>query len=64
MSFNCFIDPDGNGYGSFETFQMYGCPDFEDGWYWQCCFPGCLPDSEAYGPFKTEDDAIKDANDT
>lgn len=31
------------------------------GWYWWYCFPGCLPDGEPMGPFKTralaEDDA-------
>lgn len=32
------------------------------GWYWQACFPGCLPDSSAQGPFETEQAAIEDAN--
>ena len=31
------------------------------GWYWQPCFPGCLPDSEPIGPFKTAASAEKDA---
>lgn len=31
------------------------------GWYYWYCFPGCLPDSEPTGPFKSEDEAIKDA---
>ncbi len=29
----------------------------EAGWYWWECQPGCLPDSDALGPFETEDDA-------
>ena len=33
----------------------------EDGWYWWACFPGCLPDSEAIGPFATEAEAVADA---
>ena len=33
----------------------------EPGWYWWTCFPGCLPDSEAIGPFETEQDATRDA---
>ncbi len=33
------------------------------GYYYWYCFPGCLPDSEAYGPFDTEELAIKDAQD-
>ena len=27
------------------------------GWYWWSCFPGCLPDGPAIGPFGTEEDA-------
>jgi hypothetical protein len=28
------------------------------GWYYQFCFPGCLPEGDPYGPYKTEQDAI------
>lgn len=31
------------------------------GWYWWTCSPGCLPDSDASGPFETEDEALEDA---
>lgn len=31
------------------------------GWYYWFCFPGCLPDSEAIGPFDTYGDALEDA---
>lgn len=31
------------------------------GWYWWSCFPGCLPDSDACGPFPTEAGALEDA---
>jgi hypothetical protein len=31
------------------------------GWYWWSCFPGCLPDSDPFGPFKTEAEALEDA---
>jgi hypothetical protein len=30
------------------------------GWYWWTCLPGCLPDSEAMGPFKSELEAAID----
>ena len=30
------------------------------GWYWWACFPGCLPDGEAIGPFETEAECIAD----
>ena len=35
----------------------------EPGWYWWSCFPGCLPDSEAFGPFDSEAEALEDARD-
>ncbi len=31
------------------------------GWYWQACFPGCLPDGEPMGPYATRAEAIADA---
>jgi|SRR5215471_4214237 len=31
------------------------------GWFYWYCLPGCLPDSEPFGPFKTERVAIRDA---
>jgi len=30
------------------------------GWYYWFCFPGCLPDSEPIGPFRTEKRAVMD----
>lgn len=33
----------------------------EGGWFWQACFPGCLPDGEPFGPFKTRKEALADA---
>jgi hypothetical protein len=36
---------------------------FRCGWYWQSCFPGCLPDSEPMGPYRSHAAAIKGAND-
>lgn len=29
------------------------------GWYYWFCFPGCLPDSEPSGPFKTRASAVQ-----
>ena len=31
------------------------------GWYWQSCFPGCVPHSDTFGPFATEAEALADA---
>ena len=39
-------------------------PMTEPGWFWQACFPGCLPDSEPNGPFATRAEALADARST
>lgn len=31
------------------------------GWFYWFCFPGCLPDSEPFGPFDTRAEALADA---
>jgi hypothetical protein len=60
----------GQPHGSFEVFYadaQHGrqLPAGESptllGWYWQACFPGCLPDGEAVGPFDTALEAYADA---
>ena len=33
----------------------------EGGWFWWTCLPGCLPDSQPFGPFATRQEAIADA---
>lgn len=53
--------------GSFEVFWSDGedVPLIEartPGWYWHACFPGCLPDSDASGPFGTSVQAREDAD--
>jgi hypothetical protein len=61
--------PDGSG--SFEVFEHKPCDSFpiedlepfEHGWYWRACFPGCIPDGEPSGPFKTAEEAHNDATD-
>jgi len=37
----------------------YGMEDA--GWYYWFCLPGCLPDSDPFGPFETEAATIADA---
>jgi hypothetical protein len=39
-----------------------GAP-YPNGYYWWPCFPGCLPDSEPIGPFKTYKQALASAQD-
>jgi hypothetical protein len=35
--------------------------EFENGWFWWTCLPGCLPDGPAIGPFETQAEALADA---
>ena len=39
----------------------FGCDwQHPTGFYYWSVFPGCLPDSDPYGPFETEQEAIDD----
>lgn len=49
-----------NGIGSCAVAVDCDPATFE-GWYWQACFPGCLPDGDPMGPFNSEADAMNDA---
>ena len=49
-------------YGSFEIYFNDGSAGAASGWYWQSCFPGCLPDGEAVGPFASSRQAHQDAD--
>ena len=66
MSYYQFIDHEGYEYGSFEVFfdikqlTLTG-KEVGVGFYWWPCFPGCIPDSDPIGPFETEEEAIRDA---
>lgn len=66
MSYYQFVDDDGCEYGSFEVFYDIASLTLTgkavgEGFYWWSCFPGCIPDSDPIGPFETEEDAVKDA---
>ena len=69
MAYHQFTNETGETYGSFEVF--FTCGSFNQGtedshapgWYWQACFPGCLPDGDPSGPFETEAEAVANAND-
>jgi hypothetical protein len=62
-----FTNDEGHKYGSFEVFHYLEIVGggtnglASTGWYWQACFPGCLPDAEANGPFPTAEGAYLDA---
>lgn len=54
--------------GSFEVFKIEPDMQFSNGeealapgWYWWACFPGCTPDGEPEGPFKTYVEAYNHA---
>lgn len=60
---------DGCGYLDLDAdAEECDCDRFTDqawsesgGWYWWTCSPGCLPDSDPFGPFETEAEALADA---
>ena len=59
---------EGQAFGSFEVW--YDCPGDEEseprreaGWYWWACFPDCMPDGEAEGPYHTSTEAYDAAQD-
>ena len=60
-------DDDPHALPDLETFEIKprDMPAYPEsggpGWYWQSCFPGCLPDSDPVGPFETEAEALADA---
>lgn len=62
VGFHPFICGDGEPSGSFEVFWHDGCDDMRPGWYWWTCFPGCLPDGDAVGPFGSSIAAWCDAD--
>ena len=58
-----WVQPDGDG-GWYRNIG-FGPERYElselAGWYWQACFPGCMPDGEPMGPFETELEAMDSA---
>ena len=48
-----------------EEFELEEFPDgktwLEPGWYYRYGMPGYLPDSDPFGPFDTEEEALEDA---
>lgn len=36
-------------------------PITRESWWYQFCFPGCLPDGDPVGPFATQEAALADA---
>lgn len=62
-------DREGEPYSlpDIETFYVSPKESTEEqpsGWYWWTCFPGCLPDSDPFGPFDTEEAAVSDTRRT
>jgi hypothetical protein len=37
----------------FVDHEAAGAQGTLPGWYWWSCFPGCLPEGDAFGPFPT-----------
>lgn len=60
-SFEVFWDDSDNSYGHDRNYDSKGEP-VKPGWYWWSCFPGCLPEGEAKGPFGSSTAAMRDAD--
>lgn len=58
---------EGNGPHDYCVFPSETDPDqaypecYGTGFYFWYCMPGCLPDSEPFGPYETEEEAISAA---
>ena len=63
MTASDFINSDENTWMHERANDKDADADSLAGWYHWSCFPGCLPDSDATGPFETEAEAIDDARD-
>jgi hypothetical protein len=65
QGYHQFQDELGEPYGSFEVFWVGSWEESdtntEPGWFWWPCFPGCIPDSDAIGPFSTSREAFFNA---
>lgn len=58
MSATDFAEADPDSWMALESDTS---PEDHAGWYWWSCFPGCMPDGDAEGPFETEALALADA---
>ena len=68
-----YLDPnDENDHYKLPTIRIFKAEEneyesedgfLEPGFYWQTCLPGCLPDSDPFGPFNSEKEALADARD-
>lgn len=67
-----FIGADEDSYVGHYMREALGCEQNEadpseieeaakdlTGWYVWACFPGCMPDSDPWGPYKTEEEALE-----
>ena len=43
---------------AYELAEIEGEDPGGAGWYWWTCLPGCLPDSEAQGPYGSQQLAV------
>jgi hypothetical protein len=48
-------------FGMGGTVRENADPTLWEGWYWQACFPGCLPDGDPMGPYASEADCMEAA---
>ena len=59
QGYHSFQEANGNLFGQFEVFHIEcrTADDPDTGWYWQACWPGAMPDGDAFGPYPTAQEA-------
>ena len=50
-----------DGLADCDECEGFGFERLAIGWYWWACYPGCLPDGEPSGPFRTSAEALESA---
>lgn len=56
-----FVNPDKDSWMADSVAANDGRSAGLAGWYWWSCLPGCLPDGDPSGPFKSPAAARRDA---
>jgi hypothetical protein len=59
-----FIKPDSDSWMADRVAANEGKSAGLAGWYWWTCVPGCMPDSDAFGPFPSAAVARRDAEES
>ena len=54
---------DGERYSADDFWMTHDGEPMPAGWYYWVCLPGCMPDSEPFGPYDSPEEAEASARD-